>query len=413
MNDNIHNGEAEEPLIPNWVYRLAARWKPFLLLTVALAAVLYVVIHSFAYKYESKGFVLLRRDVSLYNAQRQAFYDGALLRHYLASKNKLNTPEGEFLLNSLSAGFIAKHVTLTMPYGKDDARYVGDKDRSALISTGLDLAVQSRTSGEQAAARMQLLAGFVVDAMLKQTLTSELRSKLMTARSQKQSIDNQLIEADLNLRDMTTRLNDLRQISARYPEAARMNERQLLTTSGDSGRFLSPMAQMIGLESDIASLKTGLDRLKRQEKQNNILLQFYEGLLTKIPADPTGEQLLSTYVDAINKYFANISPTDDARREVYNGQLLVVLGMRSQGLDAPRFTSGPTVPSGMQGPAAPVLMFAAAAIAAILAALVTLAYDLVVIGKRARGPGNLLPDAILPTVTEMPLRDPPREARRA
>ncbi|MGC7403600.1 hypothetical protein ACPWR0_12470 [Pandoraea pneumonica] len=413
MNANFHNGEADEPLIPNWAYRLAARWKLFVLLTIALAALIYVAIHGFAYKYESKGFVLLRRDVSLYNAQRQAFYDGALLRHYLASKNKLDTPEGKFLSQSLDSGFINKHLTLSMPYGKDDARYVGDKDRSALISTGLDLTMQSRTSGEQAAARMQLLAGFVVDAMLKQTLTSELRNKLMAARSQKQSLDNQLIDSELNLRDMTTRLNELRQIASRYPEAAKMNERQLLTTSGDSGRFLSPMAQMIGLESDIASQKTALDRLKRQEKQNNVLLQFYEDLFAKLPADPTGEQLLNTYVGAINKYFANLSPTDDVRREVYNGQLLVVLGMRSQGLDAPRFTSGPTLPSRMQGPSTMILMFAAAAIAAVIAALIALAYDFIVVAKAARRAEQVLPDVVPPTVTEMPHREPPREARRA
>lgn len=413
MNANFHNGEADEPIIPDWAYRLAARWKLFVLLTLALTVLVYVAMHAFMYKYESKGFVLLRRDVSLYNAQRQAFYDGALLRQYLVSKNKLDTPEGQFLVNSLDSTFITKHLTLAMPYGKDDARYVGDKDRSALISTGLDMTLQSRTSGEQAAARMQLLAGFVVDAMLKQTLTSELRSKLMATRSQKQTLDNQLIDSELNLRDMMTRLAELRQIAARYPEAARMNERQLLTTTGESGRFLSPMAQIIGLESDIAALKTGLERLKRQEKQNDIALQFYEGLFAKLPADPTGEQLLATYADTINKYFSNISPTDNVRREVYNGQLLVVLGIRSQGLDAPRFTSGPTVPSRMQGPANVVLLLAAIVLSAIFAAIVTLAYDFVGIGKRARRSESPLPDAIPPTVTEIPHRDPPREARRA
>jgi len=411
MNAKFHNGEAEEPFIPNWVYRLVARWKIFLPLAAVLAAVIYLGIHAITYKYESNGFVLLRRDVSLYNAQRPAFYDGALLRRYLASKDKLETPEGQFLLHSVSNAFVTKHLILTMPYGKEDARYVGDKDRSALISTGLDLKLQSRTSGEQAAARMRLLAGFVVDAMLKQTLTSELRNKLVAARSQQQVIDNQLIEANLNLRELTSRLDATRQIAARYPESSRLNDRQLLTTTGDAGRFLSPMAQMIGLESDIAAVKTSLDRLKRQQTQNTVALQFYEGLFAKLPKDPTGEQLLGNFVAAIGHYFGDTSPTDDVRREVYNTQLLMVQSMRSQGLDAPRFTSGPTVPSRMQGPAPLVLLLAAGALATLLATIATLAFDFFALGKH-RQQGNTSPVTLPPAISEIP-RELTHEARSA
>lgn len=384
----------------------------FLPLAVALAALIYLALHAIAYKYESNGFVLLRRDVSLYNAQRQAFYDGALLRRYLTSKNKLETPEGQFLLHSVGSGFIAKHLTLTMPYSRDDARYVGDKDRSALISTGLDLTMQSRTSGEQAAARMHLLAGFVVDAMLKQTLMSELRNKLVAARSQRQVLDNQLIEANLSLRELTSRLDATRQIAARYPESSRLNDRQLLTTTGDSGRFLSPMAQMIGLESDIAAVKTSLDRLKRQETQNNIALQFYEGLFAKLPADPTGEQLLGNFVAAIGHYFGDTSPTDDVRREVFNTQLLIVQSMRSQGLDAPRFTSGPTVPSRKQGPSPLVLLLAGTALATLFATVATLVFDFFALGKHLRRTGDTSSATPLAAITEPP-RELTREARSA
>lgn len=387
MNTDFQHGETDEQLIPPWVYRLAAQWRIFVPLAIVISAITYIAVHARTYHYESKGFVALHRNVSQYNAQRPAFYDAAQLQNYLDQKRKLNTPDGQYLIGSLTTAFLNKSVVLTMPYGKDDIRYVGDNDHSALVSTGLDLTMQSVNSGEEAAGRLQLLAGFVIDQMLKQTLTSELRSKLFTARSQRQSLDNKLIDTDQNLRELATRLVEMRKIAARYPEASRLSDRQLLTTTSESGRFLSPMAQIIGLESDIAALKTKQERLKRSEKANTIALRFYEDLYKKLPTTPTGEQLLNGFVAEIDSYFGSTPPVDDVAREIYNDQLMLVQSVRSQGLAAPRFTSGPTVPTQMQGIPRHVLLLLSLAAGLIVAGALTLLLDILKSsGKQVRWP---------------------------
>lgn len=385
MTTDFQHGETDEPLIPPWVYRLAAQWKIFVPLTLAIAAIAFIIGHARTYHYESKGFVTLHRDVSQYNAQRQAFYDAAQLQNYLEQKKKLNTPEGQYLISSLTSAFVSKHVVLTMPYGKNDERYVGGNDRSALISTGLDLTMQSASSGAEAAARLQLLSEFVIDEMLKQTLTSELRSKRMAALSERQSIDNKLIGTNQNLRELATRLVDTRKIADRYPEAARLNDRQLLTTTGETGRFLSPMAQIIGLESDIAAVKTTQEQLKRREKANTIAISFYEDLNKKLPINPTGEQLLDGFMAEIKSYFGPTPPVDDVAREIYNDQLLLVQSVRSEGLVAPRFTSGPTNPTQMQGLPRSVLLLLALAVGLGVAGATALLLDILK-STRKRGP---------------------------
>lgn len=377
MLTNSNHGETEDQGVPQWTHKIIAQWKIFAPLTIVFAIVAYVAAHSISYFYESKGYVSLHREVSQYNAQRAAFYDVAQLRRFLEQKNKLSTPEGKFLMNSLSSAFIAKNVVLAMPYGKDDVRYLGDKDKVPSVSADLEMTTRSSSSGEQAAARMTLLAGFVIDQMLKQTLTSEFRNKLLAARSKRQSLDNQLIGIDQDLRELTTRLEDTRQISARYPEASRLNDSQLLTTTEASGRFLSPMAQMIGLEADIAARKTAQQRLKRAEQINTVTLGFYEDLFKKLPGDPTGEQLLNAFVGEIKSHFGETPPADDVRREVYNNELLLVQSLRAQGLAQPRFTSGPTVPTSMQGMPRNLLLALALTLGIIGSALVTLLVSLV------------------------------------
>ncbi|AKM29084.1 hypothetical protein AB870_01510 [Pandoraea faecigallinarum] len=314
---DFQSGNTDDHPIPPWVYRLVAQWRIFAPLAIAVAGIAYGVGHSRAFHFESKGFVALHRPIALYNSQRQAFYDTAQLRNYLTQKKKLDTPEGQYLIKALSPAFINKNVVLTMPYGKDDLRYVGDKDQSALFSSGLTMTMQSVNSGEDAAARMQLLAAFVVDQMLKQTLASELRARLMAARSQRQSLDNKLIDINQNLRELSSRLTQTREIAARYPESARLNDRQLLSTAGETGRFLSPLAQIIGLESDIATHKATRDRLIRLEKSNTIALSFYENLYKKLPGTPTGEQLLNGVITEIKSHFGATPPADDVAREVY------------------------------------------------------------------------------------------------
>lgn len=395
MHMDFHHGETDEPLIPPWVYRLAAQWKVFVPLAIAIGTITFIVGQSRAYHYESKGFVSLYHDVSQYNAQRQAFYDAAQLQKYLEQRSKLNTPEGQYLVSSLSPTFISKHVVLSMPYGKDDARFLKDEDRSALISAGIDLTMQSTISGEAAAERLQLLAGFVVDQMLKQTLASQLRSKLLAARSKQHLLDNQMIETGQKLRELATRLQDTRQIAKRYPEADRLNNRQLLTTTGESGRFLSPMAQIIGLESDIATVKSTEEQLKRREKANAISLGFYEELYKRLPTDPTGEQILKGYLAEIKNYFGSMPPTDDVAREVYNDQLLLIQSVRSQDIAAPRFTSGPTVPPHMQGLPRMVLMMLAIVAGLGLAGAITLLLDAL------KAKGNQVPVPIEPKNNEV------------
>ncbi|ANC46085.1 hypothetical protein A6P55_19825 [Pandoraea pnomenusa] len=231
--------------------------------------------------------------------------------------------------------------------------------------------------------------------MLKQTLASQLRSKLLAARSKQHLLDNQMIETGQKLRELATRLQDTRQIAKRYPEADRLNNRQLLTTTGESGRFLSPMAQIIGLESDIATVKSTEEQLKRREKANAISLGFYEELYKRLPTDPTGEQILKGYLAEIKNYFGSMPPTDDVAREVYNDQLLLIQSVRSQDIAAPRFTSGPTVPTHMQGLPRMVLMMLAIVAGLGLAGAITLLLDAL------KAKGNQVPVPIEPKNNEV------------
>lgn len=331
--------------------RIKRHWALWLVFVVAIPVLLYFPLTALLYRFESQGLLIAKQNLAQYKAESPAFYDDALLKQFLSANKALDTPEGKFLTDNLNERFLNKQLALVMPYGKNDLAFVNLKDNENLTSVGLELTVPSRVSSTEAAARLRLLAGFLTDTMLRQTLTNEVRSAYMLALQEKEKLDNTLIQNGAKRADLTDLLARTREIAARYPDSAKMEQRQLLSTDGaESARFLSPMSQMIGLESDIASNRADAERLKRRIVQNAIALRFYDAFNAKTKPSLTGSQLLQTYLDSLKTFFSESDIADDTTREVRNKLMQPVQRINAQNIDAPRFSAGPTTPTNPSGP---------------------------------------------------------------
>ncbi|VVD84110.1 hypothetical protein PPN31114_01297 [Pandoraea pneumonica] len=356
--------------------RIKRYWALWLALAIAIPMALYFLMSSLLYRFESQGLLLVKQNLTQYKAESPAFYDDALLRQYLTLNNAIDSPAGKFLTNALSERFLSKQVALVMPYGKNDLAFLNLKDNENLTSVGLDLTIPSRLSGTEAAARLRLLAGFLTDTMLRQTLTNDVRRANMQALEDKQTLDNLLIQNGVKQADLTERLARTKDIAARYPDAAKLEQHQLLSTNGaESARFLSPMSQMIGIESEIASTRADAERLKRRIAQNDIALRFYDAFNETAKPTLTGSQLLQAYLNALKAFFGDAEIADDMTREVRNKLMLPVQRINAQNIDAPRFSSGPTTPANPSGPPSIVLMALSVLAGLLFATALTLLVD--------------------------------------
>jgi hypothetical protein len=96
-------------------------------------------------------------------------------------------------------------------------------------------------------------------------------------RAEKQKLDNKLIAKRVELEEATRKLSALKEIAAKYPDASKYESRQLLSSDTDGARYLSPMMQLVGVESSIVDIRNELASLERDEAQNDLRLKFYAG----------------------------------------------------------------------------------------------------------------------------------------
>lgn len=366
-------------------------------LTAGFAILIFAAVFWAKCTYSSEGFLRAPHRFSEYNAHKAAFWDRETFRSYLEERKLLDDPNGRYLLKALNERFVQAHLKPVQPLSKEDLRYIGDA--KATLETvgilGFSIVFADQTAGN-AQARVQLLGDYVTDTMLSEDLQDVILAKAGESAAKKQQIDNQIIQKRLALEQATSRLEAARSIASRYPQASRMEARQLLSTTNDkdASRYLSPMAQLVGTETEIADLKSQLMLLERDAQQNALRSEFYERMKQRGQQVPTGKALLAEFVGIARGVFQNRDLGDDKTREVYNQIMLVAERMQTRHLTEVRFVSGPTLPENRSGPGLLALILLSMAGGAMLAVAIVSVLDAVRradIGATGEAQGNPAP----------------------
>jgi hypothetical protein len=381
---------AEDDLLSIDVKRLLLRcWalrRKVAVFAAVLSVLIFVAVFWVGCNYSSEGFLRAPRKFAEFNVQKAAFWDRETLRRYLDENKKLDDANGRYLLGALSERFVQAHLQPVLPLSKDDLRYITDAKGAldAIGILGFSIGFKDR-SPENAHARVQLLGDFVKDTMLSEDLLDTIYTKAGETKAKKQQIDNQIIQKKVALAQAASRLEAARTIAGKYPEASKMEARQLLSTSSDkeSSRYLSPMAQLVGIETEMADLKSQLTLLERDAEQNALRNAFYERMAQRASQTLTGNMLLSEFVKTGQAVFTDKNLQDDKTREVYNQIMLVAEQMRTKHITEARFVSGPTLSENRSGPSPLVLMLLSLIGGSLLAGMIVLFLD------KMRGPASV------------------------
>ncbi|MCO5400516.1 hypothetical protein [Ralstonia soli] len=375
----------------DWQALMARCWelrRQIILFSVGFAVLIFVFAFWMGRQYSSEGFMRAPRKFAEYNAERAAFWDRETLRHYLDENKKLDDVNGQYLLAKLSEPFVQQHLQAVLPLSKDDLRFMTDAKGvlDAVGILGFSITFKDQ-SAQNAQARVQLLGDYIKDTMLSEDLQDTIYTKAGEAKEKKQQIDNLIIQKKLALTQASSRLEAARAIAGKYPEASKMEARQLLSTASDSNasRYLSPMAQLVGIESEIADLKSQLVLLERDAEQNALRSAFFERMDESSRRTKTGHALLAEFVKAGQAVFAGKDLQDDKIREVYNQITLIAEKMRTKHITEARFVSGPTLPDRRSGPGSLALVLLSLIGGVMLGSAIVLLGDQLSAAKGGRG----------------------------
>ncbi len=208
-----------------------------------------------------------------------ASYDSvAQLSAYLEAVGLSGRPGAARLLEQAeNPSFWDKVAAPVLPFSRRDQKEFGDiKDASATTMLGLELTADARTESV-AQDMVDLLAGYYINAVVRERIRAWTLAGKVDAQSQEKGVRADILRAQLDIELYGRRADDMKAMLARYPDAARMDSRQVVSVNPSEGgeRYLSPLAQLVGAESAISQRRELIRRWQRELKQKTVLAQFY------------------------------------------------------------------------------------------------------------------------------------------
>jgi glycosyltransferase involved in cell wall biosynthesis len=155
-------------------------------------------------------------------------------------------------------------------------------------------------------------------------------------------IDRKITKANQEITDNSLRIVAMQEAIKRNPNSLKF-DLQIFSTDGKD-RFMPPMIQIVGAESQIAEAKLLISKLKADKLKLEITSKFYESS-TKLLENVSGKFIFSKLVDLKKIYFKSFNANERSTIEALNEIETEIETRRKTYFQDFRFISGPTLPS--------------------------------------------------------------------
>jgi hypothetical protein len=275
-------------------------------------------------------------ELSLFKRVEAAYESAAQFKGWLDGSGQGGSAAAQrLMIQSASAQFWGAVATPVLPFSKQDLKTYGDiKDASSNQLLGLQINTDARTK-EQAVDMAQLMAQYFTTAVLKERIRGWVVGGLVEAQGTVKVLSADIVKAEVEIGLYTRRVQDMKAILARYPDAARMDARQVVSVNAAEGgeRYLSPLAQLVGAESAISQKREEISRLERKIRQRTILAEYFKKAEGLIDVSPDATALIDGLRTLVEPSFAGVPGSDEWAKEArlrLDGALDNFAAMRSQ-----------------------------------------------------------------------------------
>ncbi|CAI06948.1 hypothetical protein ebA1500 [Aromatoleum aromaticum EbN1] len=255
-------------------------WKQKLLIVGAgvLCAGVGVGASLLSTKYVAEG-LFLTPGVSATNYKRfvSVFSNGPRLQQYLQDTGALATRDGALLFGlAENQDRLVETLRPEFAFTDKDQKAFGvkvaeDDEPGAMIGVRIQFSHKEPTGGTP----VTLLAEYVRDTVIRVNFEKALLARCADFRTREQELRNAQLSNDFAITQEERRAATLREIIARNPGAAVSDNRQIVSLEKGSERFLSPAAQLVASEIQIADMKLAEVRRERERTASALKRDYY------------------------------------------------------------------------------------------------------------------------------------------
>jgi LPS O-antigen subunit length determinant protein (WzzB/FepE family) len=240
---------------------------------------------------------------------------------------------------------INKWIKPVYAFAKEDARefsYLPKDESNSVI--GLNLAYEA-DSPETASAYVTFFGNYIRDCLLYAAVYNYVMGGYNSTVSAISKNENEIIDLQFKLLQNTTKMRDIQAILANYPESAKIENRQLVSIQEGGSRFLSPVTQLVGIESALADFRRDLAASERDKKKLTVRAEYFSRCLNELAKiGERGESLFLLLKSIKDEVFKNEDLSKDEVKEVFNNLSIDMQEFELAFYTNCRFISGPTIP---------------------------------------------------------------------
>jgi LPS O-antigen subunit length determinant protein (WzzB/FepE family) len=293
-----------------------------------------------------KAGALIGVPIPLYKNNSPQFFNPNRLQLFADQAKAFSTLDLRHIRNEFRSNEdISKWIKPVYAYSKEDTREFAQiaKDEANSV-IGLNISYEAG-SAHKANQFVQFLGNYIRDCLLFVTLYDYIMEKFSTTISELNKNENDIIEAQFAFLQNSTKLSDIKAILTRYPESVKIENRQLVSVQDGGGRYLSPVTQLVGIESELADQRQQLALLKRQKEMLGIYMEYFSRCKDELKrAERRGEIIFSLLKSIQIEVFKNKDLNRDTVKEVANDLSIDLQTFDLVFFTNCRFISGPTTP---------------------------------------------------------------------
>lgn len=261
---------------------------------------------------------------------------------FLNKKVKNKEIDGDLNRSMRAVEDIEQWIEPVYAYSKKDLKELAQNSRDiSNFVIGVRLVSEQESPGKAQTA-LEVIGEFIRDSILYGKLRDYVRSQLNKSRTQSKKYDNVLINDEFKLGRLRVKLDNIKQLMKKYPESKAMLGRELFAIQHSGQRYLSPVAQVVGIESHIVDIKENLAQTQRKKQLADLKLLFLLELKQHLNSGIYGEPLLSRCIKLTDTFFNREDFPGDVIREGRNDLAVDfdnIAGFREE----MQFISGPTL----------------------------------------------------------------------
>jgi capsular polysaccharide biosynthesis protein len=189
-----------------------------------------------------------------------------------------------------------------------------------------------------------VISGFIKDSFMYGRIFDYIAENYNISNNDLKNYENSIIETNFSIEKTLNKRNNIKQILKKYPQSRSIEQRQLVSTEKGGYRYLSPIAQLVGIESTLADLKSDLEEHYRRKTLSSLKYAFFKEAKKIMRSEKNGIKLFEKVYQLKDSFFKNLDLKNSVNKEVYNKIIIDLDNYHYLFYETIRFGSGPTLP---------------------------------------------------------------------